>query len=380
MTRSKVLNNIIPVAAAQVPAVPVPPVRLPIGFSGRRAVLGAAAAAAVALSVPAVGQAPVRRAVSVKANGGIPEWLDSNAVQAFWQQLQTEHQLAEPWLARQFSGLLRQDRALQLVNPDPVLAQDRPKPSLSRSLARNLDTRTQQEGRALLVKEQLFLARAEDLYGVPPEVVVGILGVETRYGRIRGSFPTIDTLASLAFLSPRRQDFFRRELGHLLLMGHRGTLDLSKTQGSFAGALGIPQFMPSSWQSWAVDFDQDGRADLINSMPDAMGSVAHFLKEHGWIRGLPSFVPLGSTLAVDPSPFMVQGLEAQHTLGDMARAGLLPRDLELAPQTPASIIALPEPELAPVYWLVTPNFFAVTRYNRSYLYAASVLSLAQAIR
>lgn len=367
MTKSKVLNYSIVKPASQ-------------DFSSRRAALGAATAAALSFTVPALGQTPARRAVSVRPTNGIPEWLDGSAVQAFWQELQSEHRITEPWLARQFAGLVRQDRAVQLVNPDPALAQDRPRPSLSRSLARNLDTRTQQEGRALLAKEQLFLARAEDLYGVPPEVIVGILGVETRYGRIRGSFPTLDTLASLAFLSPRRQDFFRKELGHLLVMGHRGTLDLAKTQGSFAGALGIPQFMPSSWQTWAVDFDQDGKADLIDSMPDAMGSVAHFLKEHGWIRGLPSFIPLGSTLAVDPAPFMVQGLEARHTVGELAQVGLLPRDLELAPQTPASIIALPEPELAPVYWLVTPNFFAVTRYNRSYLYAASVLSLAQAIR
>lgn len=323
---------------------------------------------------------PVRRASAVRPAGGIPDWLDGASVQSFWQELQAQHQLGEPWLARQFSGLVRQDRALQLVNPDPVATQDRPKPSLSRSLARNLDTRTQQEGRALLVKEQLFLARAEDLFGVPPEVIVGILGVETRYGRIRGSFPTLDTLTSLAFLSPRRQDFFRRELAQLLVMGHRGVLDLAKTQGSFAGALGIPQFMPSSWQAWALDFDQDGRPDLIDSMPDAMGSVANFLKEHGWVRGLPGFVSLGSTLAVDPSPFLVQGLEAKHTVGEIARSGLLPKDLELPPQTPVSIIALPEPDIAPVYWLVTGNFFAVTRYNRSYLYAASVLSLAQAIR
>jgi len=335
---------------------------------------------ALSWAVPSWGQA-ARRASVVKSATGIPDWLDSPSVQAFWQELQAQHQLGEPWLARQFAGLTRQDRALQLVNPDPSVAQDRPKPSLSRTLARNLDTRTQQEGRALLVKEQLFLARAEDLYGVPPDVIVGILGVETRYGRIRGSFPTLDTLTSLAFLSPRRQDFFRRELGHLLVMGHRGVLDLSKTQGSFAGALGIPQFMPSSWQNWAVDFDQDGRPDLIESMPDAMGSVGYFLKEHGWVRGLPAFIPLGSTLPVDPSPYMVQGLEAKHTFGDIDRAGLVPKDLAaLPPQTPASIIALPEPDLAPVYWLATPNFFAVTRYNRSYLYAASVLSLAQAIR
>lgn len=344
----------------------------------RRALVRAAPALAMTCSLPALGQGTRKSPVSGHS-AGIPDWIDPHHLQSFWQELHVQHSLTEPWLARQFSGLVRQDRALQLVNPDPVMTQDRPKPSLSRSLARNLDARTQQEGRALLVKEQLFLARAEDLYGVPPEVIVGILGVETRYGRIRGSFPTLDTLTSLAFLSPRRQDFFRRELAHLLVMGHQGTLDLSKTQGSFAGALGIPQFMPSSWQSWAVDFDQDGRPDLIASMPDAMGSVAHFLKEHGWQRGIPGFVSLGSTLPSDPSAFLVQGLEAKHTFGDIARAGLAPRDLELSPQTPASIIALPEPDQAPVYWLVTPNFFAVTKYNRSYLYAASVLSLAQAI-
>ncbi|MFM1880699.1 MAG: lytic murein transglycosylase [Pseudomonadota bacterium] len=340
-----------------------------------------AAAPALALSccIPAVAQSARKSQPAARASA-IPDWIDPRHLQSFWEELHAQHSLSEPWLARQFSGLVRQDRALQLVNPEPSAIQERPKPSLSRALTRNLDARTQQEGRALLVKEQLFLARAEDLYGVPPEVIVGILGVETRYGRIRGSFPTLDTLTSLAFLSPRRQDFFRRELGHLLVMGHQGTLDLSKTQGSFAGALGIPQFMPSSWQSWAVDFDQDGRPDLIESMPDAMGSVGHFLQEHGWQRGIPAFFSLGSTLPVDPSAFLVQGLEAKHTFGEIARVGLVSKDIELPAQTPASIISLPEPDQSPVYWLVTPNFFAVTKYNRSYLYAASVLSLAQAIR
>lgn len=322
----------------------------------------------------------MRRASGPARQSSLPDWLDSVALSRFWEELYARHSLPESWLAKQFSGLVRQDRALGLVNPDPAATADRPPPSLSRSLARNLDSRTQQEGRALMVKEQLFLGRAEDLYGVPPEVIVAILGVETRYGRIRGSFPTLDTLTSLAFLSPRRQSFFRGELASLLVMGHQGALDLSKTQGSFAGALGIPQFMPSSWQSWGIDFDQDARVDLISSMPDAMGSVGNFLKSHGWVRGLPSFVSLGSLLPSDPSAFLVQGLEPQHTFGEIRKAGLAPRELELAPTTPASLIALPEPGQPPVYWLVTPNFFAVTRYNRSYLYAASVLSLAEAIR
>lgn len=341
-------------------------------------------AAALGLGLGGLAAAPENLSASTKASTNHlgPGWIDPERLEAFFDLMRLRHGMEADWLNARFRLLEQQDRALALMNPPPdkPLA-DRPPPSLSRRLALNLDERTVREGRQLLANQVLFLERAEDLYGVPPEVVVGILGVETRYGRITGSFRVLDTLASLGFQGERRRDFFLKELESLLVMGRRGDIDLFKSEGSFAGALGIPQFMPSSWQAWGVDFDQDGRVDLINSMADAMGSVANFLKSHGWKRGLPSFTPLKLRSRDNPADFLVTRLSAEHRLGDIERALPIPKGWRSLPQDlPASIIRLPEPNSAPVYWLVSENFFAVTHYNRSYLYAASVLSLANAIR
>ncbi len=336
--------------------------------------------AALGLGLGSMGLAPSLARASRKQALG-PGWIDPDRLEAFFDLMRLRHGMETDWLAARFKLLEQQDRALALMNPPPDKpTAERPPQSLSRQLTRNLDERTVREGRQLLAEQALFLERAEDLYGVLPEVVVGILGVETRYGRITGRFRAMDTLASLGFQGERRRDFFLKELESLLVMGRRGDIDLLKSEGSFAGALGIPQFMPSSWQAWGVDFDQDGRVDLINSMADAMGSVANFLKSHGWQRGLPSFTPLSLRPRDDPSDFLVTRLVAEHRLGDIDRVIPLPKQWARLPETtPASIIRLPEPNAAPVYWLVSENFFAVTHYNRSYLYAASVLSLAQAI-
>ena len=341
-------------------------------------------AAALGLGLGGFAAAPESLLASTKApaNDWGPGWIDPERLEAFFDLMRLRHGMEADWLNARFKLLEQQDRALALINPPPDKPPaDRPPPSLSRRLALNLDERTVREGRQLLAKQVLFLERAEDLYGVPPEVVVGILGVETRYGRITGNFRVLDTLASLGFQGERRRDFFLKELEALLVMGRRGDIDLFKSEGSFAGALGIPQFMPSSWQAWGVDFDQDGRIDLINSMADAMGSVANFLKSHGWKRGLPSFTPLKLRSRDNPADFLVTRLSAEHRLGDIERALPIPKGWRSLPQDlPASIIRLPEPNSAPVYWLVSENFFAVTHYNRSYLYAASVLSLDNAIR
>ena len=340
-------------------------------------------AAALGLGLSGVAMSPEGLAASTTsfATKLGPGWINPERLEAFFELMKLRHGMEPDWLNARFQVLTQQDRALALMNPPPDKpAADRPLPSLSRRLARNLDERTVREGRQLLARQALFLERAEDLYGVPPEVVVGILGVETRYGRITGSFRVLDTLASLGFQGERRRDFFLKELESLLVMGRRGDIDLFKSEGSFAGALGIPQFMPSSWQAWGVDFDQDGRVDLINSMADSMGSVANFLKSHGWRRGVPSFAPLKLRPRDNPADFLVTRLKAEHRLGDIGRAFPIPKSWRsLSEDLPASVIRLPEPDAAPVYWLVSENFFAVTHYNRSYLYAASVLSLARAI-
>jgi membrane-bound lytic murein transglycosylase B len=240
------------------------------------------------------------------------------------------------------------------------------------------------EGQQYLRQHAPAFAKAEAQFGVASPIICAILGVETRYGKILGQFPAVDTLASLGFASPRRQDYFRSELLALLQMGHRKELSLTGLKGSFAGALGIPQFMPSNWARFGEDLDQDGRLDLIASPADAIGSVAKFLNRHGWMPGQPTHLTLSEAqrrLVLDPAlyeRFVTHGLRPLDSVGLLNGLSLAPADAALPPDTPASIILLPEVNDEGPAWMAGPNFFAICQYNRSYLYAASVSLLASA--
>ena len=184
------------------------------------------------------------------------------------------------------------------------------------------------------------LARAEKRFGVPPEIIVAIIGVETSYGSNPGRWRVVEALATLAFDYPPRATFFRSELEHYLLLARDADVDVFSVRGSYAGAIGIPQFMPSSLRSYAVDFDRDGRIDLSRNNADAIGSVANFLKQHGWKSGQP-------VQRRDGEPDTAAG-ERLIDLGTEKRVGL-------------------------------PNFQVIMRYNRSPLYAAAVVDLSEAI-
>lgn len=231
------------------------------------------------------------------------------------------------------------------------------------------------------------LEHAEMQYGVPAEVIVGIIGVETVYGRNTGNFRVLDALATLAFDYPdtptrmARMDFFRRELENALLYARESGIDPWSLTGSYAGAIGLPQFMPGSIRAYAVDFDQDGKIDLRNSPADAIGSVAHFLAMHGWKRGYPivfpaTVVPAGSDERW--TSFIDQGLQAKYTFEALAGAGVVP-----AAHVPADLlyglIDLQNGTETTEYWLGTDNFFAITLYNRSFFYAMSVIELGRTV-
>ncbi|WAW11190.1 lytic murein transglycosylase B [Oxalobacter vibrioformis] len=231
------------------------------------------------------------------------------------------------------------------------------------------------------------LEKAEKIYGVPPEIVVGIIGIETTYGKNKGNFRIIDALATLAFDYPEhpkrdaRLALFRNELESTLLLSSERGIDPMSLKGSYAGAIGWPQFLPSSIRKYAVDFDGDGKIDLRHSPVDAIGSVANFLAQHGWKKGEPVVFPaeLQADCPRSPDTALNQGLAARLTLNDL-------RDVCVTPKS-----ALPENVLwglvdlqngfdATEYWLGTDNFFAITHYNRSYFYAMSVIDLGQAVR
>lgn len=232
------------------------------------------------------------------------------------------------------------------------------------------------------IQHEASLARAEEEFGVPAEVIVAIIGVETAYGRNLGSHRAVDALATLAFDYPRRAAFFRKELEHfLVLCRERGIAPLG-VRGSFAGALGVPQFMPGSYRLYAVDYDGDGRVDLWKSPADVIGSVANYLHRHDWQRGQPVMQParietasLGSVLRrLDGGVSERRPLSAWERDGVLAEAGPLPDEFG-----PSAVVMLEQAE-GDSYWVAFNNFFVITRYNRSRLYASAVWELARSIR
>jgi membrane-bound lytic murein transglycosylase B len=222
------------------------------------------------------------------------------------------------------------------------------------------------------------LERATQGFGVPPEIVVAIIGVETEYGRNTGSFRVLDALATLAFDYPRRADYFRAELEQYLLYTRESRLDATALKGSYAGAIGIPQFMPGSIRRFGVDFDGDGRRDLRGSATDAIGSVANFLAAHGWAPGAPVAFPA----RVDGEAYraFADGEVVPVHRADVLREAGVRFAESVAAETPCVLIELGSPDDSPVHLVGLQNFYALTRYNRSSFYAAAVHELAEELR
>jgi membrane-bound lytic murein transglycosylase B len=227
-----------------------------------------------------------------------------------------------------------------------------------------------------------LLARAADRFQVDAQIIVAIIGVETLYGGNTGSYRVLDALATLAFHYPRsgrdRSEFFSNELMNFLVLGKEEGLPLQEVSGSYAGAMGLGQFMPSSYLEYAVDLDGDGRRDLWSSMDDVIGSVANYLHRHGWKIGAPVAYPATAAAGADLSLVAKEDFKLRHTAGQLARAGFTSIH-EVPEDEPAVIIRLQE-EHADAYWLGFNNFHVITRYNRSPLYAMAVFQLSEEIR
>lgn len=225
-------------------------------------------------------------------------------------------------------------------------------------------------------RHQHSLALAEKKYGVPAEIIVAVLGVETYYGEKQGNYKVLNALSTLAFDYPPRAKFFRKELQQYLLLAREQHFDAWTIEGSYAGAIGQPQFMPSSYRHFAVDFSQSGRADLIHNPADAIASVANYLQQHGWQAKEPIVTPAKITKnktgwvnfeAKNPeyhlSTLAKYGYHAHHPADENALAGVIKLALENTPE----------------YWIGFPNFYVITRYNTSKLYAMAVCQLAEKI-
>lgn len=222
------------------------------------------------------------------------------------------------------------------------------------------------------------LAKAEQVYGVPPEYVVAIIGVETQYGGNMGKYRVLEALATLAFDYPRRAAYFRKELENFLLLARAEGVDPLAPRGSYAGAMGFGQFMPSSFRSYAVDFDGDGHRDLWRNPRDAIGSVANYFKKHGWRTGEPVAVPASVSGGRYPALVSRQLSQPRYSVANLRDQGVMPGG-PVSDARSALLLELQGRD-GPEYWLGFDNFYVITRYNRSQLYAMAVYQLSQEIR
>ncbi len=231
------------------------------------------------------------------------------------------------------------------------------------------------------------LARAESETGVPARIIVGIVGVETIYGQNTGNFRVMDALCTLAFDFPAahpkaaaRAAFFRSELEEFLALTARTHTDPLALRGSYAGALGWPQFMPSSWSKYAVDFDGDGRVDLFNSQADVIGSVANYFKAFHWQRGLPTHFPVHMDAArLDLPTLLAPDILPSFSVAELAAKGVLLDEADAPFTGPLALIELQNGDAPAQYVAGTENFYAITRYNWSSYYAMAVIELGQAV-
>lgn len=228
-----------------------------------------------------------------------------------------------------------------------------------------------QNGVVFWNKYEDALNRAWQVYGVPPEIIVGIIGVETRWGRVMGKTRILDALATLSFNYPRRAEYFSGELETFLLMARDEQDDPLNLKGSFAGAMGYGQFMPSSYKQYAVDFSGDGHINLWDPV-DAIGSVANYFKAHGWVKG-----DQVAVMANGQAPGLPNGFKTKYSISQLAAAGLTPQQ-PLGNHQQASLLRL-DVGTGYQYWYGLPNFYTITRYNHSTHYAMAVWQLGQAV-
>ena len=231
-------------------------------------------------------------------------------------------------------------------------------------------------GKLFIKKNLETLERAEAQFGVPKEVITAILGVETRYGKIMGSYRVLDALSTLSFDYPRRSNFFSQELINLLLLARENNLDIFKLKGSYAGAMGYGQFIPSSYRAYAVDFDNDGSVDLLNSVEDAIGSIANYLFQHGWKSNYPIIWEVNNSFE-GFNPDSVNNVRKKVNFDRKTMSPKNAIDFNFEELNTDVLLLSYETNKSTNYFVGTRNFIAITKYNVSHFYAKAVYDLAQ---
>ncbi len=231
-------------------------------------------------------------------------------------------------------------------------------------------------GKLFIKKNLQTLERAEAQFGVPKEVITAILGVETRYGKIMGSYRVLDALSTLSFDYPRRSNFFSQELINLLLLARENNLDIFKLKGSYAGAMGYGQFIPSSYRAYAVDFDNDGSVDLLNSVEDAIGSIGNYLYQHGWKSNYPIIWEVNNSFEGFNSD-SVNNVRKKVNFDSKTMSPINAIDFNFEGLNTDVLLLSYETDKSTNYFVGTRNFIAITKYNVSHFYAKAVYDLAQ---
>jgi len=295
-------------------------------------------------------------------------------VRAFILDLAQRHGFAEQDLLSVFSRVQRAEPVLESIKPPPPKLR-----SWEEYRANFVNDPRITGGAAFWKAHRRALERAERRYGVSAEYIVAIIGVETFYGRHTGRWRVVDALTTLAFDYPPRASFFRSELEQYLLLSRDAGTDVFSIRGSYAGAIGIPQFMPSSARRYAVDFDGSGAIDLRQSAADAIGSIANFLKEHGWQTG--GTLLLEARVTGEGWRTLADGsVDPKHALADLRLAGVEFAESPQQEGARAALIELETPERPSEFRVAFRNFWVLTRYNRSAFYASAVHDLAQALK
>jgi membrane-bound lytic murein transglycosylase B len=296
-------------------------------------------------------------------------------VRVFMQQMSQQHGFSEDSLARLFGNVRQSDTVLRLIAPAPSGF----KRSWTNYRSRFIEPIRIREGVRFWREHEDVIRRASEQFGVPQEIIVSIIGIETLYGRHTGDFRVIDALTTLAFDYTRRAPYFRQELEQFLLLTREQKADPLEPRGSFAGAIGLPQFMPGSIRRFAIDFDGDGTIDLRNSTADAIGSVARFLAEHGWSAGAPTHFPVAIADEARAQAAVQAGLPPSMNSLELAALGVTSQK-EIPIGKKLVLVDLPDGDGPTRYVLGANNFYVITRYNRSYFYAMAVIDLADTLK
>ena len=292
------------------------------------------------------------------------------AVRQFIDEMVAKHQFDDNELTKLFSKVNLQSKIIEIIS----------KPAESKPWYEYrpifITKRRIREGVEFWDKNSEPLSRAYEIYGVPPQIITAILGVETFYGKQKGGYRMLDSLSTLAFDYPPRSKFFMSELEQYLLMTREENIDPLSVTGSYAGAMGKAQFISSSYRRYAIDFDHDGKRDLWDNNADAIGSVAYYLSIHGWEKGQPVASRAMISGNIDGN-LLNNGLKPNSSVHDLKQNGVRIDDA-VADDRQAILISL-ETKAEPEYWVGYNNFYVITRYNHSALYAMAVYQLSEAI-